>query len=60
MAERKKSRMGRPPMKATDRRDVLITVRFKRSEYKQLAADAKAAGRTVADYLRQCWLGRRV
>jgi hypothetical protein len=51
--------MGRPPMKAEDRRNVLITVRFKRSEYKQLAVDAKTAGRTIVDYLRQCWLGRR-
>lgn len=59
MAKQKQSRMGRPPMKAEDRRNVLITVRFKRSEYKQLAVDAKTAGRTIVDYLRQCWLGRR-
>jgi hypothetical protein len=59
MRKTEKSRMGRPPIKAEDRRSVLLTVRFKPGEYEELAADAKAAGRTVAEHLRQCWQERR-
>ncbi len=60
MAKKKQSRMGRPPMKAEERRSKLITLRFTLAEYRQLARDAKAAGRTVAEHLRQCWRDRRV
>ncbi len=59
MARQKKSKMGRPPIEPADRRSVLITVRFKPAEYEQLAADAKVAGKTVAEYLRDCWHARR-
>jgi hypothetical protein len=60
MAKKKgKTRMGRPPVKAEDRRDRFVTVRFTTAEYRQLARDAKAAGRTVAEHLRRCWEERR-
>lgn len=48
-------RMGRPPIKDTHRRSKVITIRLRPSEYEQLARDAGAAGRTVAEHLRQCW-----
>jgi hypothetical protein len=60
MPKKKQSRMGRPPMKAEKRRSVLLTVRFMPAEYRQLAADAKAAGRSIVEHLRQCWRERRV
>ncbi len=47
--------MGRPPLKAKDRRSKVFTIRFTRDEYKDLMADAKAAGVTVTELLRQCW-----
>lgn len=59
MARKKKSKMGRPPIQPADRRSVLVTVRFKPAQYEQLAGDAQAAGRTVAEHLRSCWQEHR-
>jgi hypothetical protein len=59
MAKKKVTRMGRPPIRTEDRRSVLLTVRFRPSEYEQLTADAQAVGRTVTEHLRQCWQERR-
>lgn len=53
------ARMGRPPVKAENRRSKFVTVRFTQGEYRQVAADAKNAGQTVAEYLRFCWQERR-
>lgn len=55
MTRKTKSRMGRPPVKAENRRSRFVTVRFTPSEYERLAVDAKTAGRTVAEHLRSCW-----
>jgi hypothetical protein len=60
MAKKKTSRMGRPPMKAEERRSKLITLRFTAAEYRQLARDAQAAGRTIAEHLRRCWRDGRI
>jgi len=50
--------MGRPPLKAKDRRNKVFTIRFTQGEYRDLMHDAKAAGVTVTEYLRQCWRER--
>jgi hypothetical protein len=55
MSPQKKSRMGRPPVDARKRRSRFVTVRFTDAEHRQLTRDAKATGRTVAEYLRDCW-----
>ena len=55
MTKKKTTRMGRPPVRDEDRLSKVITIRFRQSEYQQLACDAEAAGKTVAEYLRQCW-----
>lgn len=47
--------MGRPPLKAKDRRSKVFTIRFTHEEYRDLISDAKAAGVTITELLRQCW-----
>ena len=53
--KRKKAKMGRPPLKAEDKRTAVITLRLKRSERKQLEEDAKARGMSLSSYLLECW-----
>jgi len=53
MGKKRTSKMGRPPVK--DKRNKVFTVRFKQSEFKQLVKDAKEAGITPTELLRQCW-----
>jgi hypothetical protein len=45
-------------MPAKDVRSRYLTVRFTPSEFKRLERDAKAAGETVTEFLRQCWRGK--
>lgn len=47
--------MGRPPLKAKDRRSKVFTIRFTQDEYRELERDARTAGVTVTELLRQCW-----
>jgi hypothetical protein len=44
---------GRPKMKATDRRNVVLRLRLTREEYSRLCAAAKKAGETVSEYARK-------
>lgn len=60
MAKKRATRMGRPPLRDTDRLSKVITIRFRQSEYRELASDAATAGRTVAEHLRECWRKTRV
>ena len=48
-------KMGRPPIKAKDRRAYVVPVRFRPGEHQELLKDAKAAGMTVSSYLVDCW-----
>jgi len=43
-----KARMGRPPMRAADRRSRRIMLRLTASEHRRLAAEAKEAGLPLA------------
>jgi uncharacterized protein (DUF1778 family) len=54
MAKRK-SKMGRPPIKEKDRRTALVTLRLKLSERKQLERDAKAKGLSLSSYILEIW-----
>jgi len=56
---KKKSRMGRPPLKEKDKRTAIITLRLKRSERKELEKDAKAKGLSLSSYLLECWQKER-
>lgn len=47
--------MGRPPLKAKDKRTAIVTLRLKKSERKELEQDAKAKGLSISNYLLQCW-----
>jgi len=50
--------MGRPPLKAKDKRTKFVTLRLKPSEYKQLEQEAKAKGMSLSNYLKECWKKR--
>ena len=52
---KKKSKMGRPPLKAKSRRTALVTLRLKPSERKELEKDAKAKELSLSTYLLECW-----
>jgi len=47
--------MGRPPMKAKDRRSKPVALRATPAQHKELIADARAAGRSISAYLIKCW-----
>ena len=51
----KKNKMGRPPLKAKDKRTAVITLRLKKTDRNQLEKDAKAEGLTLSSYLLRCW-----
>jgi hypothetical protein len=55
MDRKKKNKRGRPPIEASQRRNVVTSIRLRQDEFEQLSSDAKAAGMTMADYLRYCW-----
>jgi predicted HicB family RNase H-like nuclease len=56
---KKKSKMGRPPLKAKDRKTALVTLRIKPSQRKELEQDAKAKGLSLSSYLLECWQKER-
>ena len=57
---RKKSKMGRPPLKEKDRRNKIVTLRLKPSERQELEQDTKAKGLSISNYLLECWQKSRV
>ena len=52
---KKKTKMGRPPLKEIDKRNKIVTLRLKKSERKELEQDAKAKGLSISNYLLECW-----
>jgi uncharacterized protein (DUF1778 family) len=52
---RKKSKMGRPPLKAKDKRTAIVTLRLKKTDRSQLEKEAKARGLSLSSYLLECW-----
>jgi len=52
---KKKTKMGRPPLKAKDKRTALITLRLKPSDRDRLEKEAAAKGLTISSYLLECW-----
>jgi uncharacterized protein (DUF1778 family) len=57
---KKKSIMGRPPLKEKDKRKKIVTLRLKEPERDQLGREAKAKGLSISDYLMYCWQKSRV
>ncbi len=53
--KKKRAKMGRPPLKAKDRKIACVTLRLKRSERKQLEQGAKARNMSLSSYLLDCW-----
>jgi len=47
--------MGRPPLKAKDKRTAIVTLRLKKSERNELEKEAAARGLSLSSYLLQCW-----
>lgn len=47
------SRLGRPPLRPEERKTKGVRVRFTDAELRQVKARAKAAGVTVAEFLRK-------
>jgi hypothetical protein len=52
---KKRAKMGRPSLKAKNRRTALVTLRLKPSERKDLEKDAKTKGLSLSTYLLECW-----
>jgi uncharacterized protein (DUF1778 family) len=52
---KKRMKIGRPPLKAKDKRTALITLRLKPSDRDRLGKEAKAKGLTISTYLLECW-----
>ena len=52
---KKKKKMGRPPLKAKDKRTALVSLRLKKTERDQLEKEAKAKGLSISNYLLECW-----
>ena len=52
---KKKTKMGRPPLKENDKRNKIVTLRLTKSERKELEQDAKAKGLSISNYLLECW-----
>ena len=57
---KKRTKMGRPPLKEKDKRNKIVTLRLKKSERKELEQDAKAKGLSISNYLLECWQKSRV
>ena len=47
--------MGRPPLKQTDRRTAVVTLRMKQAERDMLEQEAYAQGLSLSSYLLECW-----
>jgi len=52
---KKKTKMGRPPLKEKDKRSKIVTLRLTLSERKELEQDAKAKVLSISNYLFECW-----
>ena len=52
---KKKTKMGRPPIKKSDRRTSLVTLRLRPSDRKALLAEAESRGLSISSYLLECW-----
>ena len=52
---KKKAKMGRPPLKANNRRTAPVTLRLKPNEHKELVSNAKSKGLSISTYLIECW-----
>ena len=55
---KKKSKMGRPPIKEKDRRTALVTLRLKPSDKDRLEKEAAVKGLSISSYLLDCWQNR--
>ncbi len=53
--KKKKSKMGRPPMKPSERRSIVITLRLTPAERSRLEAEAKKSGQTLSEVLMRPW-----
>jgi uncharacterized protein (DUF1778 family) len=53
--KKKKSKMGRPPLKAKDRKVACVTLRLNRNDRKRLEQDAEAQDMSLSSYLLDCW-----
>ena len=58
MANRKNTRMGRPPLPEEDRKSERFTVRLTRAEMAALVRKACKAGLSVVEYVRRRVLGQ--
>jgi hypothetical protein len=52
---RKKPKMGRPPVDPAKKRGVVTTFKLTKQERTQLEQDAKRQGMTVSAYIVFCW-----
>ena len=50
-----KGRMGRPPLKPSQRRNSIVTLRLNDAERKQLQEDADREGLSISKFLMKCW-----
>ena len=55
MAKKRKAKMGRPPIPASELRSVLVAVRMTRAERARIRAEARRQGVTVTDLLMRGW-----
>lgn len=53
--EKKKVKMGRPPLKEKDRRNSLVTLRLTKKEHNDLKRDADSKNLSMSAFLIECW-----
>lgn len=57
---KKKIKMGRPALKAKDKRTSVVTMRLKKIDHDELEKEAQAKGLTISGYLLECWQKSRI
>ena len=58
MSEKRRVKLGRPPLDPSVRRYKAVWVRLKEGEYNEIKKKAAEAGVSVASYIREHVLGR--
>ena len=53
--KKQKAKMGRPPIKPSKRRSILIALRITKAEREILEREAKQTGQSIGDLLMKPW-----
>ena len=59
MSEKKKAKMGRPPLPPEERKSAIVSVRLTKAELARLKALAREQGITVSELIMRPWREKR-